>query len=791
MKPVRGLWLLAFLTSLVAVASGSPDSLREQYRQENNPKTQLSILNQIGEYFLFLNFDSAYKYFDQVYRLAFEKEKNSRDKEEEIAFKRIRATAFMNKIVANDVYGNPERVLEMVDDLYRMGSELGDTMFMIRSRLSAGNAKNFQGNYPGAIESYTEALKFSEMIQSELHLAKANQNLGIVFFYQGNNARSAFHTGEAVRIYTDLGNLLGKASCLLMLGNLVSEVGQHERAIAYYQEAYEGFEEVNHTEGKFNALLNIGATLHEQGLYREAIQQYNLAKEVAEATNDLMGLSRCLHNIGLSYMSLNQPNQALDYFRQALDIATENNFAHLQAHTTGSMAGALNDLRRFDQAYRHALRSLALAREIQSVSMMSTAYRNLWRAQEGLGNFRRALEYHKSFKLYNDSLTNINTQVEINRMELQFQNERLQDQMTRQNAELESQKAELLRQSTSIRLKRTENLLLITGSGALFFILILVSISWRRRKKINELILSQKIKIEYINEQLVSQNKNISTQRDEIERQKFIIEENNKTLVSSIQYAQSIQKTLLPSNNKLMDYLGDHFLIFEPKAIVSGDFYWVGKHNDQTILALADSAGHGVPGAFLSVLGISFLNEYLYNHNIHTPAQILNEFRTYIINSLNQNRNGHTVHEGIELALVAINNVNRSIVFSGARTPLLIASRDAVTVNNKQVFPENGSLIKVKPDAWALSYQDKLEAYHDLEIVAGAGSMIYVVTDGFTDQFRHLSNERFTSQRLYAILSEIFELPTETQKQVLQDVFQTWKQQNEQIDDVAMIGIRI
>jgi len=206
---------------------------------------------------------------------------------------------------------------------------------------------------------------------------------------------------------------------------------------------------------------------------------------------------------------------------------------------------------------------------------------------------------------------------------------------------------------------------------------------------------------------------------------------------------------------------------------------------------LADSAGHGVPGAFLSVLGISFLNEYLHNHTVHTPAQILNEFRLYIINSLNQDKSVNPVHEGIELALMVINKIDRSVVFSGACTPLLVASNNDVLVNGQPVSKENGALIKIKPDGQPLSYRSNMETYNDIEIKVQDGSMLYVATDGFSDQFRHPTNERFTSQRLHDIFSEIFELPADTQKEVLLDVFRSWKQEKEQIDDVAVIGIRL
>jgi serine phosphatase RsbU (regulator of sigma subunit) len=778
MKTRTGIILLyLFALAWPAGSKDSPEALRRNLDQTTDPKEQIRLMISLGNLYDDNNFDSALFFFHKGYDLALKQEKVSKTALDKEDFSVLMAITLRNLTYVHNLFGDSEGVTKYAGQLIAMGEQKADTLSLIVAWLSLGNITQSEGNFPLASEHYLRGYNFSQASSDSLHLAKAAQNLGIVHFYMGNLSVAATYTHQALEHYSDMGSLLGEASCLLMLGNLLYDQEDLNKAMNYYNEAYLGFEELNHTEGKYNAILNIGAILIEEGRYQEAIDRFEHALRLARQINDQQGVVRCLHNIGMSFSKLNDPRMALQYYQEALVISQANNFRHLEANTLSNMAGVNNDLGQYSRALNQASTSLQLSREIQSLDDQLHAYRNLSRAQEGLGNFRQALEYHKLFKHFNDSLTRIDNRREISRVEAEFQTERMQQEVELKNALLEKQDLELVQQSVSLNRQRLIRNILFIGLTALAIILAYIYASLRRRKKINALIMHQ--------------NREIVTQHEEITQQKHIIEEKNLALVSSIRYAQSIQKALLPDESSLHEAFKEHFVIYEPKEIVSGDFYWVSKQNGVTLLALADSTGHGVPGAFMSLLGMSFLNEYVARHKYTSPAQLLDEMRLYIISSLHQQGDHSDQQDGIEMALVAIDHVERSIVYSGARTPVFIASQNGIILNGNPIPPPEGPVHKLKADTMPLSFHRKMKAFTSHTLKLSSGDMVYMMTDGFADQFGTQTRERFSSQRVTKLLEEIFNLPLDQQKERLLETLYAWKQGCEQVDDIAVIGFRI
>lgn len=779
MKACSQQWFLILLVFSVTLASAneSPASLRRQFEQASGSKKKVDLLIQLGDHYLQSNTDSAIIFFQQARELAESYEGESSSAVEKEQFYQLKAFSIRKLLLALSNNNANERVKKLAQELLEMAQRKNDTISIITSYAYFGAINIHEGLYPKASENLIKAYELALAINDTLELARIGQNIGVTFFYMGNLEQAARYTLEALGFYSHLDHLLGKSSCLLMLGNLQYDLDDFRKALNYYNEAYQGFAELGHTHGRYNALLNIGAILIEEGRYREAIERFEESIQLARQVNDQQGVVRSLHNIGMSFSRLNQPDKALQYYQQALQIAQSQNLRHLEANTLSNMAGVNNDLGQYSQALNQASRSLVLSREIQSLDDQLHAYRNLSRAQEGLGNFRQALEYHKLFKHFNDSLTRIDNRREISRVEAEFQTERMQQEVELKNALLEKQDVELAQQSVSLSRQRLVRNILFIGLTALAIILAYIYTSLRRRKKINAFIMQQ--------------NREIGTQHEEITQQKHIIEEKNLALVSSIRYAQSIQKALLPDESSLHEALKEHFVIYEPKEIVSGDFYWASRQNGVTLLALADSTGHGVPGAFMSVLGMSFLNEYVARRKYSSPAQLLDEMRLYIISSLHQQGDHSDQQDGIEMAFIAIDHAERSIVYSGARTPVYIASQNGIILNGNHIPHSEGPVHKIKADTMPLSFHRKMKAFKSHTLKLSPGDMVYMMTDGFVDQFGTQTRERFTSQRALKLLEEVYPLPLEAQKDKILETFHTWKQDCEQVDDIAVIGFRI
>ncbi len=770
------LFMLVFCVT-IASANDSPATLQRHFEQATDSKEKVDLLMQLGDHYMQSNTDSAIVFFQQAIELSEHYEGGSFSAAEKEEFYQQKALSIRKLLLVYSSTNENERLKKLSQDLLSMAQKKNDTISIITSFSYFGAMNIYEGEYPKAADNYLRAYDLALAWNDTLELARITQNIGIVNFYMGNLELAAKFTLEALDYYSHLDHLLGEASCLLMLGNLQYDLDDLKKALNYYNEAYLGFKKLGHTNGRYNAILNIGAIFIEEGRYREAIERFEEAIQLAQQVNDQQGVVRCLHNIGLSYSRLNQPSQALEHYQQALRIAQSQNLKHLEANTLSNMAGVNNDLGHFTTALSQARRSLELSKEIQSLDDQLHAYRNISRAHEGLGNFRQALEYHKLFKLYSDSLNRIENLREISRVEAEFQTERMRQEMEMKSTQLEKQELEIASQSLSLGRQRMIRNILIVGFIFLASMLAYIYSSLLRRKRTNTLIMQQ--------------NQEISTQHQEITLQKAIIEDKNEAMVSSIRYAQNIQKALLPDEQTLQDLLGEMFVIYEPKEIVSGDFYWIGKQNGITLLALADSTGHGVPGAFMSVMGMSFLNEFVARRKYASPAQLLDEMRLYIISSLHQQGDYSGAPEGIEMALVAIDHQNHSLTYSGARTPLFVASKNKITINGEALPTSEGPVYKIKADQMPLSFHRKMRAFANQTLKLQANDMIYMMTDGLADQFGTQTRERFTNQRALKLLKEVYPLPLEAQKEKILETFHAWKQDCEQVDDIAVIGFRV
>ncbi|MBA2612272.1 MAG: SpoIIE family protein phosphatase [Bacteroidetes bacterium] len=249
----------------------------------------------------------------------------------------------------------------------------------------------------------------------------------------------------------------------------------------------------------------------------------------------------------------------------------------------------------------------------------------------------------------------------------------------------------------------------------------------------------------------------------------------NKEIVDSINYAQKIQNTLLAHNDFLKKYLPDHFVFFKPKDIVSGDFYWATEHNNKFYLAVCDSTGHGVPGAFMCLLNIGFLNEGIKEKNISPPSQVFDHVRTRLINDISKEGQQDGM-DGI-LLKIELKGDKFKIEYAGA--------------NNAPVLIRNKELITLPTDKMPVGKGEKDEHFKLYTIDAQSGDMLYLYTDGFADQFGGPKGKKFKYKALNDLLLVNHSKPMMEQKEIFNSTFENWRGKLEQVDDVCVIGIRL
>ncbi|MFH2094359.1 MAG: SpoIIE family protein phosphatase [Bacteroidota bacterium] len=316
------------------------------------------------------------------------------------------------------------------------------------------------------------------------------------------------------------------------------------------------------------------------------------------------------------------------------------------------------------------------------------------------------------------------------------------------------------------------------------------------------LLAMKKREIEEKNEELNQQNEEIASQRDEIEaqrdrviQQKEIIEKIHSDISQSIDYAKRIQKSIFPDGNILETYFSDHFVLLKPRDVVSGDFYWTAHINNCTIVAVADCTGHGVPGAFMSMLGISFLHDIVLKEHNTYPGDILNKLREAIIHALKQKDGVESQKDGMDIALCSFNSETKQMQFSGANNPIYI-------VSNKEVqgtkTAETLVLTEVKGDKMPIAIYRIMNPYHTHEIQLRQGDRLYMFSDGYADQFggvkdkpQHAGGGKFKYKPFKELILRISEKTMADQKMILNETFENWRGEIHQIDDVLVIGLKI
>ncbi len=383
--------------------------------------------------------------------------------------------------------------------------------------------------------------------------------------------------------------------------------------------------------------------------------------------------------------------------------------------------------------------AMALSKKIGHVEYIKDSYSELSLLDSATGNFKLALADYKKYISYRDSMVNeANTKKTIQaEMNYEFEQKQAIEKAEQDKkdaiAEQESKKQLIIRNA------------FIGGFVLMLALAFFIFRGYRQKQKANEII----------------------------SEQKTVVEEKQKEILDSIHYAQRIQKALLASDSLLGKHLPEYFVLYKPKDIVSGDFYWATEKNDSFYLAVCDSTGHGVPGAFMSLLNISFLNEAITEKNILQPNEVFNHTRKRLIENISQEGQ----QDGMDGVLLCLSGKNKMTYAGAYNAPIII---------------REGKAIELEADKIPVGTSPReAESFTNQSFDLQKGDILYILTDGFADQFGGVKGKKFKHQQLQEKLLEISTVPLAQQKQKLELAFEEWKGKLEQVDDVLIVGIKI
>jgi serine phosphatase RsbU (regulator of sigma subunit) len=369
---------------------------------------------------------------------------------------------------------------------------------------------------------------------------------------------------------------------------------------------------------------------------------------------------------------------------------------------------------------------------------------------EAKKDYTNQIKYLKRHIVLNDSVLNEETSNTITEMQSKYENEKKEKEIEILN------KSQAL-QASEIEKHKSKQLIYI--AVVLFILIITVGLVFVIKSK------------QKANNALADQNKII-------EQQKNLVEEKNKEISDSINYAERIQRSFLASKEVLDTNLNDYFVLFQPKDIVSGDFYWASNlKNGNFALVTADSTGHGVPGAIMSLLNTSSLEKAI-ESGLYEPAEILNFTRSTIIERLKKDGSVEGGKDGMDCSFICFNKDKTKIIYASANNPVWI-------IRNKQIIELPSDKMPVgKHDRDSVSFRQ-----HEVEIQKG--DMLYTLTDGFSDQFGGTKGKKFMYKKLKEVLISIAHNSTAEQQAVLKNTLKDWMGHTEQVDDITVIGVRV
>ena len=648
----------------------------------------------------------------------------------------------------------------------------------------------FQGVYKISLEYYLKALKIDKRQNNENSIAIRMGNIGNIYLELGDYNKALDYYFNSVKIHEKLGNKNKLASQFGNIGILYDNLLYHQKALEYYNKALKIDEELNNKDGIASDLCNIGVTYKEigqeyknKGDTAKALPQYNIALEyyfkalrIDEEIGNKSGVGADLGNIGSLYYSLHDNDKAMEYFLKALKIFESLENKRAMAIWLGNIGNLLIELGNISQGEKYLINSLQLDSSIGSVRGVMYKHESLSELYEKNKQYPKSLYHFKQAMILKDSLFNEEKNNDITRKEMNFEFEK-KEAVTK--AEHDKQIAIADAESKKQRLFI---LFIAAVAIAVAVIAFIIFRSLKITKKQKHIIELQKNEVEH--------------QKEIVEGQKEEIVHKNKELTDSINYAQRIQSAILTSEQYLNDMflpqeqIASHFILYKPKDIVAGDFYWAYKtKNGKAIWVAADCTGHGVPGAFMSMIGNSLLNEIVVEKKVEEPDEILNQLRAGIIKSLGQGvKEDDKRKDGMDASLCCWDKMNNKFSFAGANNSLWILRKESPLPNGDGV---GVGLMEIEPDIQPVGHHLVMNSFTKKEIQLQKGDTLYTFTDGFCDQFGGPKGKKFKYKPFKELLLSIQEKTMPEQREILSNTIDEWKGSLEQVDDICVFGVRI
>ncbi len=614
------------------------------------------------------------------------------------------------------------------------------------------------GQLDTALQIINSILEWKEEIENKRRLANLYISKGNIHDIKGDYTAALDSYLKGEEFFIEDGFTRGVGMANLGIGNIYHTTERYEEAVKRFRKSANYLKKINdpYTSWPIN---NMATSMQNLGKLDSAEFYFKQSLEMKEANGDVYGASYTYSDLAELYVVMEQIDKAEWNLKKALELKLQ--VEGMSKETIGMTLirlGAIQ-IKKGDpaKAIKNLREGLELAQKSASIEAIMDGYLHLSDALYKIGSNKEAYENLQTYSTLKDSIAKVKSSKALAEMQTKYETKEKEEQLLQAQQESELNKLKADKAEAESDRKNT----LVYGAMVIV-LLLLVGVGFavrniQMRKKNNSI--------------LRSKNKEITIQKD-------IVEQKNKEIMDSISYAKRIQKSFLATDEMLGAHLNEFFVYFNPKEAVSGDFYWAGELEDKSFaLCCADSTGHGVPGAIMSLLNISSLEKAIEKGN-KKPSDIFNATRKAIIERLQKDGSKDGGKDGMDASLIVLNQEKTKMYYVAAHNPIWII--------------RNGELIDIKGEKMPVGkHHNDSNDFTGGEIELVKGDAVYMMTDGYQDQFGGSRGKKFKVKPMKEFLLEIHLKSMKEQEALISVKFDNWKGDLEQVDDVCIIGIRV
>nr|AOE12545.1 serine/threonine protein kinase [uncultured bacterium]CCF99359.1 serine/threonine protein kinases [uncultured Cytophagia bacterium] len=659
----------------------------------------------------------------------------------------------MNKIAWDGyLFSQPDSAFYFAQMQYDFALSVNNKRFMAHSISTQGVSFAIRGNYEKSLEYFLKTLEIRKEIDDKKGMGDSCNNIGNIYDDQGNYEKALEYHSQSLAINKEIGNKEGMGVSYNSIGFIYSNQGNYEKALAYYLKSLRITEELGDKNGIGDSYNNIGLIYSSQGNYEKALEFYLKSLGIDKELSNKNGMACSYNNIGIIYKYQGNYEKALEYYLKSLAIDKDLGDIKGIGDSNNNIGLFYKDQGNYKKALDYLLKSKNIKQEINTIQGLDETSEALSEVYKKLGKYKQALEMQELYMETKDSIAKMDAEEELYKFEVdkEYQLKKQADSILHAD-EIIIQQVENLAKEEQLKSEKQRRTGLLVIVGLVLMSLGFVFVQLRKTK----------------------------AQKVVIENQHARLNESHREITDSINYAKRIQDALMTSAVYIKDVLPESFILFKPKDVVSGDFYWVYRSpKGQIYFTVADCTGHGVPGAFMSMIGTSLLNEFIIENNIEDTAEVLTKMRAQIIKSLDQKGLQGENKDGMDMALCKYDPKKGTVQYSGAYNPLIHISKNEIN--------------QLKGDSQPVGlHTGKKLPFTNKEIEVSKGDMLYIYSDGFPDQFGGEKGKKYLSGKFKNFLLSISDKPIDEQNTLIEEEFTNWIGDHEQIDDVCVMGLRI